>query len=221
MAGRRRDDPRMSNPVYDLDRAVASASQSATLQQNPALHAIGKAFNWWGGPGVIWFAALVWLGGRALKRTRVALLGLRGAEAIAVASSISGIVKGFAGRARPFIAPDEPWHWNFLHGWTDARYFSMPSGHTTATIAFAAAISVASARWAPPARIAMILAAFFATLFVAFARIYTNQHWFSDVLTGAALGVTTGFLIARWHERHPHTAFDRVLAGTAVLRESI
>lgn len=209
----------MSNPVYEADRAVAAASQSATLQQNPALHAIAKSSNWWGGPGVIWFAALVWLGGRALKRGRVSLLGLRGAEAIAVASSISGIVKGLAGRARPFVTPDEPWHWNFLHGWTDARYFSMPSGHTTATIAFAAAISVASVRWAPPARAAMILGAFSSTLLVAFARIYTNQHWFSDVLAGAMLGATTGFLIAAWHERHPRTGFDRVLAGAAAVRE--
>ncbi len=205
----------MSNPVYDLDRAVASASQSVALQQSYALHEVGVAFNWWGGPGVIWFAALLWLGGRAIGRARVALIGLRGAEAIAVASAISGIVKGFAGRARPFVTPDEPWHWNFLHGWTDARYFSMPSGHTTATIAFATAIGVASARWAPQARAAMIACAFAAALLVAFARIYTNQHWFSDVMAGALLGTTAGFLLTRWHERRPDTVFDRALLGAA------
>jgi undecaprenyl-diphosphatase len=205
----------MSNPVYDLDRAVASASQSSTLQQNQALHAVGTAFNWWGGPGVIYFAALLWLGGRALKRARVSLLGLRGAEAIAVASALGSIVKGFAGRARPFVTPDEPWHWNFLHGWTDARYFSMPSGHTYATIAFAAAISVASSRWTPPARVTMIIGAFLTVLLVAFARIYTNQHWFSDVIAGAVIGGASGFLLARWHERHPRTAFDRTLLGAS------
>jgi membrane-associated phospholipid phosphatase len=92
----------------------------------------------------------------------------------------------------------------------------MPSGHTTATIAFATAISVASVRWTPPARTAMILGAFTSALLVAFARMYTNQHWLSDVLTGAALGAATGFLLTRWHERHPGTAFDRVLAGATV-----
>lgn len=208
----------MSNPVYDLDRAVASASQSPTLQQNQALHAVGATFNWWGGPGVIYFAAALWLGGRALKRARVSLLGLRGAEAIAVASAIGSIVKGFAGRARPFITPGEPWHWNFLHGWTDARYFSMPSGHTYATIAFAAAISVASSRWTPPARVTMIIGAFLTVLLVAFARIYTNQHWFSDVLAAAVLGSASGFLLTRWHERHPRTVFDRMLLGATAGR---
>ncbi|MFI5246320.1 MAG: hypothetical protein ACHQQR_13895, partial [Gemmatimonadales bacterium] len=84
----------MSNLVYDTDRAIAAALQAASLQQNPVLHAIGSAFNWWGGPGVIWLAAILWLGGRALKLGRVSLLGLRGAEAIAIASAINGIVKG-------------------------------------------------------------------------------------------------------------------------------
>jgi membrane-associated phospholipid phosphatase len=203
----------MSNPVYDADRAIASALQSGAFQQNQLLHAIAAAFNWWGGPGVIWLAALAWLGGVALKRPHVARIGLRGAEAIALSSAISGIVKGFAGRARPFVTPGEPWHWNFLHGWTDAHYFSMPSGHTTATMGFAAAIGVASVRSTPAARAAMIAGAFCAAFLVAFARAYTNQHWFSDIVTGAILGSTTGFFLARWHERHPGTAFDRKLLG--------
>jgi undecaprenyl-diphosphatase len=204
----------MTNPIYRADAAVASALQGSTLQQNELLHAVGRAFNWWGGPGVIYFAAVLWLGARVFRRARISIVGLRGAEAIAIASSISGIVKGFAGRARPFVTPGEPWHWNFLHGWTDARYFSMPSGHTTASIAFAAAVSVASARWPKPARTILILTAFTAAFLVAFARIYTNQHWFSDVIAGAVLGSTTGMLVGRWHQRHPHTAFDRVLAGS-------
>lgn len=204
----------MSNPVYDADRAIAAALQAPALQQSQMLHAVGTAFNSWGGPGVIWFAALLWLGGRAMKHPRISFLGLRGAEAIAVASAISAIVKGFAGRARPFVTPDEPWHWKFFfHGWTDAPYFSMPSGHTTATIAFAAAISVASVHWARRTRAVMIVGAFSTVLLVAFARLYTNQHWFSDVVAGAVLGSAAGFLLARWHENHPRTAFDRALLG--------
>lgn len=204
----------MSNPLYDADRAIAAALQSAALQQNPLLHALGAAGNWWGGPGVIYFAALLWLGGRALQNARVSTLGLRGAEAIAVASALGTIVKGFAGRARPFLTPGEPWHWKlFFHGWSDAPNYSMPSGHTTATIAFAAAIAVAAVRWTQPARSAMIAGAFASGFLVGFARMYTNQHWFSDVLAGAVLGASTGLLLARWHERHGGTAFDRVLLG--------
>jgi undecaprenyl-diphosphatase len=199
--------------IYDVDRAIASTLQSLAFQQDHTFHSISVAFNWWGGPGVIWFAATLWLGGRALKQHRVSYLGLRGIEAIAIASAISGIVKGFAGRARPFVAPDDPGQWNFLHGWTDAHYFSMPSGHTTATVAFAAAISVASVRWAPSKRIAMTVGTSAAAFLVAFARLYSNQHWFSDVIAGALLGFTTGVLLSRWHIDHPRTAFDRALLG--------
>jgi membrane-associated phospholipid phosphatase len=210
----------MSNPVYVADRAVAALLQSAAFQQNPLLRGIGATFNWWGGPGVIWFAALLWLGGRALKYRRTSLLGLRGVEAIAVASSLSGIVKGFAGRARPFVTPDAPWHWNFLHGWTDARYFSMPSGHTTATFAFATAVTVVAVHRRLPRNAIVIALAFLSALLVAFARTYTNQHWFSDVAAAALLGATTGFFLIRWHERHPRTAFDRVLLGADTAAES-
>jgi membrane-associated phospholipid phosphatase len=210
----------MSNPVYDADRAIAAALQSSVLQQNQALHAIGTAFNWWGGPGVIWFAAILWLGGRALGLPRTSLSGLRSAEGIAVGSALSGIVKGLAGRARPFVTPDEPWHWNFSHGWTDAHFFSMPSGHTTATFAFAAAIGVVSARFSPSARLAVTAGALATALLVAFARVYSNQHWLSDVAFAAVLGGTTGFVVTRWHERHPRTGFDRALLGAAVAEET-
>jgi membrane-associated phospholipid phosphatase len=203
----------MSNPLYDADRAIAAALQSAALQQNQLLHAIGTTFNWWGGSGVIYFAAALWLGGRALRRWKTSLVGLRGAEGIALVSAIGSIVKVFVGRTRPFVTPGEPWHWSFMHGLTDARYFSMPSGHTYTSFAFAAAIGVASARWKSATRTAMIAGAYTAALLVAFARVYTNQHWFSDVFVGALLGCATGALLARWHERHPRTAFDHVMLG--------
>jgi membrane-associated phospholipid phosphatase len=61
----------------------------------------------------------------------------------------------------------------------------------------------------------MIIGAFLTVLLVAFARIYTNQHWFSDVIAGAVIGGASGFLLARWHERHPRTAFDRTLLGAS------
>ena len=203
----------MSNPVYEADRAIQSASQSATLQQNELLRAVDRTFNWWGGPGVVYFVAVLWLGGRAIKRSRAALIGLRCAESLAVSSALSGILKGLVARARPFVTPGEPWHWHMLNSWTDAHNQSMPSGHTTAATAFASALCVASVRYPKAARGAMIAAAIATVPLVGFARIYSDQHWLTDVLAGALLGATTGILLTRWHERHPRTAFDRVMLG--------
>ena len=207
------------NLVYVADRALQRTLQQPTIQQNPALHATARTFNWWGGPGAIWCAAILWLAARALKRRRISELGLRGAEGIAVASAISGIIKGLAGRSRPFLFPGEPWHWDFAHGWSDARWFSMPSGHTTATFAFAAATSVVAATWRPAPRVALILGVFTSAILVAFARTYLDQHWLSDVEIGALLGGTTGFALALWHARHPDSGFDRAFLGPAA-RES-
>lgn len=203
------------NLIYVADRALQRTLQQPTIQQNPTLRAAARVFDWWGGPGVIWCAALLWLGARALKRRRISELGLRGAEAIAVASALSGIVKGLAGRSRPFLVPGEPWHWDFAHGWTDARYFSMPSGHTTATFAFAAAISVVALTRRMAPRVALSLAAFTGAILVAFARTYLDQHWLSDVEIGALLGGATGFALALWHARHRDSRFDHVLLGPA------
>ena len=205
----------MNNILYDADRAIAAALQSPAFQQSGLLHVIGRDFNWWGGPGVIWLAAIMWLGGRALKNSRISLIGLRGAEAIAVASALNGILKGLTGRVRPFVTPGEPWYWSFNHGWRNAHYQSMPSGHTAATIAFAAALTVASSRLSTASRIRMSVVAFASGFLVAFARVYTNQHWFSDVLAAVVLGAAVGFLLTRWHEQHPRTAFDRVMLGAA------
>lgn len=201
--------------VYAADRVAQRTLQATSVQQDGALRAVAETFNWWGGSGIIWFAALMWLVARAARKRRMSIVGLRGVEAIAISSAISGIIKGLAGRSRPFLRPGEPWHWDFAHGWTDARYFSMPSGHTTATFAFATAASVAVLRLKPAWRGVTIAAAFIAAAFVAFARVYLDQHWLSDVVAGAVLGGTTGFVIARWHAGRPATAFDRVLLGSA------
>src|SRR5262249_55978189 len=146
---------------------------------------------------------------------RISSIGLRGAEGIVIASALNGIAKALAGRVRPFVAPGEPWHWNFNQGWSDPHLQSMPSGHTAATIAFAAAIGVASTGVQRTPRLLLVSAAFVSAFFVGFARTYTNQHWFSDVCAGAIIGIASGVFIARWHERHPRTAFDRTLLGAS------
>lgn len=208
----------LGGAVWEPDRATQAVLQASSLQESASLHSLAGALNWWGGPGVIWFAALLWLGARALGKTQFAKTGLRGAEGIALSSAISGITKGLAGRARPFLVPGEPWHFEFAHGWTDARYFSMPSGHTTATFGFAVAASMAATTWAPLPRRSFTALAMGSAFLVAFARTYSNQHWLSDVVAGALLGSVTAFAIVRLHRRLGATAFDRTLLGAKAVR---
>jgi undecaprenyl-diphosphatase len=92
----------------------------------------------------------------------------------------------------------------------------MPSGHTTATFGFAAAVSFATyarqrgaIRWAGP------MLCFASAFLVAFARVYADQHWFSDVSAGALLGILSGGWLARIHARVHDSAFDRFLLGAS------
>ncbi|MBS1913483.1 MAG: phosphatase PAP2 family protein [Bacteroidetes bacterium] len=201
--------------LYSVDAAVESTMQSGPLQGNPLLQAVGNWFNWYGGTGVILLAMLLWLGGRFLRRPQMAETGLRGLEAIAAASLVGWVGKVAAGRERPYVAPGEPWHWNLLHSLSDTHYFSMPSGHTIATCAFAGAVCFMALGFAPLTRRTVVALAVLSSLLVAFARVYTHQHWLSDVAAAALLGSLCGVAVARWHATRPGRAFDRVMLGSA------
>jgi len=207
--------PAASNIVWRADMAVQRTLQASRANMSTTGEMLLRAGNWWGGTGVIVFAAVLWLGGRAMRRTMLSRIGLRGAEGIAIASALSGITKGLAGRSRPFFAPGEPWHWDFNHGWSDARFFSMPSGHTTATVAFAVAVTIAAwrAHRANGAIFGAVL--LISAVGVGVARMYADQHWLSDVVAALVLGTATSLALARVHERRPAVGYHRVMLGAA------
>jgi membrane-associated phospholipid phosphatase len=215
-------DPVVSdNIVYTIDRAVEHAVQAPALQADALLQALGKFGNFWGGPGLIYFAVVIIVVGVRIRRRALAESGLRGLEAVIFASAVSGLAKGLLGRERPFFSPGVPWHWNINHGWMDARYFSMPSGHTTASWAFASAICVVAAKFAPLSRWGVTTAALASACIAGFARLYTHQHWMSDVVVGTLLGASVGIAVATWHARNPGTFLDKVLPPATSVATSV
>ena len=207
--------PADTNAIWRLDAAVQHAARDASVQQQAAVTVTARGLNWWGGPGVIWFGAVLWLGARAAGRRAVSRAALRGIEALVIASAVSAGIKGFAGRARPFVVPGEPWHWEFNHGWSDARFFSMPSGHTTATAAFTLAFVFATRGWPAAVRWSLGVPLLMAAVLVPAARVVSDQHWFSDVLAGLLIGTVTAVVIARVHRDRTPSRYDHVLLGAA------
>jgi hypothetical protein len=47
----------------------------------------------------------------------------------------------------------------------------------------------------------------------AFARMYSDAHWLTDVLAGATIGIVTGHAASRWHVKRPGHAIDRLFLG--------
>ena len=90
---------------WTLDVRVQEMAREVMAHAPGWMQAAVRAGNWWGGPGIISTGIVVWLLARAARRVAITAPAFRGIEALAVASAVSGIVKGFAGRARPFVTP--------------------------------------------------------------------------------------------------------------------
>ena len=88
------------------------------------------------------------------------------------------------GRSRP-TSGQGAWDFNWFEMSNERQSF--PSGHTT--VAFALSTVLAERIDNTWARIGFYGLA----SLTGFARVYNNQHWFSDVVVGAALGFAAGF----------------------------
>jgi membrane-associated phospholipid phosphatase len=109
-------------------------------------------------------------------------------EALAVAGFITTATKIAVGRARPWRNRGDGF---FLPARWDDGQWSFPSGHATigGTI-----LGVAVARSQSEA---IHVGAAAVALTIAWARIYTDQHWASDVIAGTTIGATVGYALAR------------------------
>lgn len=122
--------------------------------------------------GKLWFAAAGVL--LVLRRPRAAL---RGVASLGVASLAANLIgKKLIGGDRPALT-SIPITRRLQRSPTSP---SFPSGHTASAVAFATGIALESP--ASGAALAPLAAG------VAYSRLHTGAHWFSDVLGGAAIG---------------------------------
>lgn len=102
------------------------------------------------------------------------------------------IFKNLIGRQRPYLSPNfDPYIFHPLSFNWD--YYSMPSGHSQ--VVFTAATMFAFA-WPKFQTIFFILASI-----LAFSRVVTQAHFFSDVLLGSYLGFAGAMLTIIWAKR--------------------
>lgn len=128
--------------------------------------------------------------GLVFRNNTLADAGLVGMESWLIAGALSQLGKYALGRARPGTG-EGPRSFDLI-AW-DEDHHSLPSGH--ATVAFAG-LSGFAFRMGNPwfTGICLGLASG-----VAWARVYQDVHWTSDVFWGAALGTAIGYSIARGH----------------------
>lgn len=190
--------------LVQYDARITAWKGLTPFRNSPGTGRVLDAAAFVGGPGSIGIEAAMWGAGRIWKNKDLATDGETALEAAALSGAVTFIVKGAAGRARPYVDSARANNFSFGRGISTSEDFqSFPSEHTSAAFAFATAMTARlAARHSPSVKWVAPVLYGLATL-TGISRVYRHDHWASDCLMGAAIGTVSGLVSERWHERHP------------------
>jgi membrane-associated phospholipid phosphatase len=205
--------------IWDDD--IARASQQGRYQDS-SLHSfalnVSKAQE-----TTLTIASLATYGiGRLTKQRTVADVGLHSTEAVVLASLTSQLIRGPLGRTRPNqVADSDQYDFHFGKGFTHFANRAFPSIHTSSGMAVATVLTMEMSRRHVAATPYVAPLLFAAGLLPGLSRIQLDQHWASDVLAGAVMGVFSGYKVVSYSHDHPNNRFDRVLLKANVMPDPL
>ena len=197
--------------VMPADRAAQRAMQRDQVQRSSFYSHAADAFNAYGSPRCLrWVGSVLRhrMGHGASRRRPAGPSHGRGHHA---ERDRDGGIKGIAGRARPYKSPQRPGDWrlfsasatargNRFRRGTPRRRLPLPRRWTVSC----ACRTQGTARWAGPAL-------YGAAALTGLARMHSDNHWASDVVMGAGVGIMSGLVVARFHAGRPQHWIDRRL----------
>lgn len=209
------------------------------LAGTAGISAFDKRFeHWWQTPGVqgspsrhnavnsltkinettITGAAILSYGiGRLVHSSTTADVALHTAESTILTSAISQVIRGPVGRERPSISPDDQYKFQFGKGFTNFNNRSFPSLHSAVGFAAATALSAEIHERNPNASWWVTPVAYTIAMVPGLTRLYLNQHWTSDVVSGAFVGALIGNRVVHYAHTHERNKLDRFLLGNAAI----
>ena len=204
--------------MFPVDRTIAANLKGSSLQNNSFVKHTADAFRVTAVPGSAVIGGGLYVVGRATHSARLADLGLHGTEALLVGQAIGSLIKGTVGRARPYQVADSNAHdFEFLRGFRKGNdYSSLPSGHTIAAFAAAAAVTAETSKWWPHSGAYIGTLLYGGATMVALERLYNDKHWASDVVLAAGIGTFSGLKIVKYNHEHPNNRVDRVLLSGSI-----
>jgi membrane-associated phospholipid phosphatase len=170
---------------------------NSLMVANPYPDFLAKPFEWgerWGNLRTMQYATLgVYFGGLVAGHDGIRVTGRLMGEALLLAGLPAITLQYGLGRSRPY-AGKGAWDYNFFE-WSN-EFQSLPSGHATVAFAISTVLAKRIDRtWAGIPLYAM-------AGLTAFSLGWTNEHWPSDLLIGAALGYLAGsYVVEREEER--------------------
>ena len=204
------------------DTDIAKASQQSKYQ-SASLHKFALDVSKVNETSLTIGGIVVYGVARLAGQRTVTDVALHATESVVLASLASQLIRGPLGRARPYVTHDtDQYNFKFGGGFVgrdsltsfDRRAF--PSIHTSSSMAVATVLYMEMKRRGVSATPYVAPLLFAAGMLPGLARIQLDQHWASDVLAGAAMGVFAGYKVVSYSHDHPTNVFDRVLLGTTV-----
>lgn len=162
---------------------------------------------------------VTWGVARLVKSPDVSDIALHATESVVLASLSSQLIRGPLGRSRPHITDDaDQYDFHPFQGFGNFKYRAFPSIHTSSSMAVATVITMELHQRHQKVTPFVAPVLFAAAALPGLARIQLNQHWASDILAGAFMGVFTGYKVTTYSHDHPRNWFDRKLLDVTVSR---
>ena len=196
--------------IAPFDVAITRRLRSPQLQQSNAWRNGAIVFDWYGAPGARAVGPLLAVAGSVARNATMSDIGIHVSESYAASAVAVFIVKGIAGRARPYkVSSESAYDFELGRGFPHREPFSsFPSGHATGSFAFASSITVEAARRWPEHATLVGALAYGGAFLDGVSRVYRDMHWPSDVAAGALLGTVSGLLVTRHQHAHPDNRLD-------------
>jgi hypothetical protein len=200
-----------------FDKRIAHWTQTTSVQGSSSRHRIVNDLTKVNETTLTGAAILSYGIGRLAHANTMADVSLHTAEATILTSVISQAIRGPLGRERPSISPDDQYKFQFGKGFTQFNNRSFPSLHSAVGFAAATAISTEIHERNPQASWWVTPVAFSVAMVPGLTRMYLNQHWASDVASGAFVGSLIGARVVRYAHTHNRNKLDRALLATTVV----
>ena len=155
-------------------------------------------------------AATTYMVGRLSRNATITDVGAHLTEALVSTVALEEVARIALGRARPHESPDDAFKFKPFLGLSRFEYRSFPSLHAAVAFATAASLSEEMRLRHVGARSYLSPLLYVAATIPGFTRVYLDQHWSSDIVSGSVVGVLIGGAIVRYsHSRR--TNVDRFL----------
>jgi membrane-associated phospholipid phosphatase len=155
--------------------------------------------------------------GRLAHSPTAADVGLHWTESLLLTDLISQAIRGPVGRTRPRVSPTDPFKFKFGTGFTNFDNRAFPSLHSAVGFATAASLMEEIRVRNPGASwyAAPFLYGF--ALIPGLTRLYLDQHWASDVVSGALIGQFVGNRVVHYAHTHKRNKIDRALLASSIM----